>query len=121
VTVDIGYSTDGYELDPCPFCCSTRVDLFGDHVECEHCMAGGPQLSDWKIAVRAWNEIPRPGNMKAQRARWKGRLRAEARRKKQRLAGERRRKRPEAERDREYRKWASEREACLRRPVPPDA
>jgi hypothetical protein len=115
---------DPIELKLCPFCCSLKVELFGDRVECERCGAQGPVLSDWEIAVRAWNEIPRPPDIRAQRVRWNERARTEQKRK---MLAKREREKRDAERDapkrkreREDREWARAREAWLRSPVGSD-
>jgi len=109
------------KINDCPFCGSSWIETYYDHVECNRCEARGPALDDWDKALRAWNSMPRleGDDLRRQRSMWASRY---LRQRRQRTRAEYERIRaernsPEAKQARADRKWAAERAAWLARPI----
>jgi len=121
---DYEYTTEGYTVEPCPFCGSSNTELYTDQVHCDRCEAQGPRITDWEKALAAWNEMPRPpkAKMKRLQAKWASRYRRQKQAEK--IAATEAKKREyysaEAISKRVDRQWALEREAWLRAPIGDD-
>ena len=50
---------DELKPDPCPFCGSEDVEVYGLGVNCHDCGACGPIGEDEQDGIAQWNKVPR--------------------------------------------------------------